>query len=99
MNFKPGDKVWIDIPPPGYTLQAGTYAGVAVRPAGRPMPPGSWIVDVEGHQPPSGCEFASHEHYMRRRDDPPPQKQIKREETGDWELCPWRPASVPEEVA
>lgn len=29
----------------------------------------------------------------------PPDSQRKREEIGDWELCPWRPVSVPKEIA
>jgi len=69
MNFKPGDKVWIDIPPPGYVLPAGTYAGIAVNICHDW--PDSWIVDVEGHPPPSGSQFSALERHMRRRYDPP----------------------------
>lgn len=98
MNFKPGDKVWIIVPGECSYLQPGLYAGVCVRPE-YGYAPGCWVVDIEGHYPPLGKEFASQEQYMERRDDPPPQQAPKRDEVGDWELCPWRPVSVPKESA
>jgi hypothetical protein len=69
MNFKPGDKVWIDVPVPGYELPVGTYAGIVVSICHNWR--GSWIVDVEGHRPPPDAYFAAHERHMRRRYDPP----------------------------
>ena len=101
MNFKPGDKVWIDNAAGGH-YPGGTYAAVLIsakphRPTANPTT-GWWTADIDGIPPYKGLYPLAHESNMRRRDDPP-QQEPKREATGEWDLCPWRPASVREEVA
>ena len=105
MNFKPGDKVWLDIahhsvvPPGAYSsviVRAPTSSEMAfIHPLWLNRSVGAWwIIDVEGL---SKLALAPEAMLMRR--DDPPEQQPQREEVGDWELCPWRPPSVPKEPA
>lgn len=95
MKFKPGDKVWIDCDGTGF-LPQGTYAGVALEEDpmwlcgdGSPL----WRVDFEGYVPPPGVEaFLASPRNMRPRFDPPEQKEPRREATGTWGSCVWKPA-------
>lgn len=64
MNFKPGDKVWIDNP--GGLFPQGTYAGVVSGHARFQI--GHWRVDVEGVDSSNIC---CRPEIMRRRYDPP----------------------------
>ena len=106
MNFKPGDKVWVDNQPGGF-YPGGTYAAVLIeycgdyaRPASKANAPagGWWHADIEGIPPVNGTYPFAHETNMRRRDDPPG-KDPQREEVGEWALCPWQPAHSRKEVS
>lgn len=98
MSFKPGDKVWVENQPGGYLL-GGTYPAVVVCNAdGRfgILNAEWWEIEISNIDK---RPLFSHQSTMRRRDDPPPQQEPQREAVGDWALCPWRPVSVPKEIA
>lgn len=85
----PGQKVWIANE--GGRYPASVYAAIAVAPATGPRwvgHPGWWWVDIEG----IGNGLFGHQQQMSPRDDPPPQQEPKREQTGHWDSCVWKPA-------
>lgn len=96
MKFKPGDKVWVNVlGGDGSILAPGSYAAViaashcSVPSCWFNSQPGYWVVDVEGHD--FGGNFHAHENSLTRRDDPPAQEEPKREATGNWDSCVWKP--------
>ena len=95
MKFKPGYKVWVHIRGgDGAILQPGDYRGVVTAERCEVSrcwfnAPGYWIVDVEGHF--LGNNFHAHENSLSPRDDPPAQQEPKREATGKWDSCVWKP--------
>lgn len=87
MKFKPGDKVWVLSARslPG-DRPVGVDAGVILGPC--PHWDDWWDLEIEG----AGAPWCAHQDYIRRRDDPPPQQEPKREATGNWDSCVWKPA-------
>ena len=94
MNFKPGDKVWVItlFALPG-DLPVGTSAGVIIEPS--PIGVGGWRLVIEGY--PAWDTWCAHQNCLRPRHDPPPQQEPKREATGSWDHCVWKPATTREE--
>lgn len=97
MKFKPGDKVWmLVIGGDSSIIAPGNYAAaIAASHCSAPScwfngQPGYWVVDVEGHY--MGGNFHAHENCLIPRDDPPPAQEPKREATGQWDSCVWKPS-------
>jgi hypothetical protein len=56
-------------------------------------PPMQYLVHVDSH----GTRVYASDNCLRKK--PPPDNQRQREETGEWELCPWRPSVATKEPA
>lgn len=100
MPYNAGDKVWVTGQEPGSPFPAGRHAGVVLGSHWESGWP--YAVDVPGCPWPGDDEpptrWVCREIDLRPRRDPDKQK---REETGDWNLCPWQPkrATVSEDSA
>lgn len=81
----PGQKVWFECRG-GKQLADGVYAAIAITPWMTDR--GWWAIEIEGDPWP---RFA-HQDFLRPRDDPPPQREPKREQIGSWDGCGWQPA-------
>lgn len=88
----PGQKVWIVEDGNGDCLPAGAHAAVVIAPNRDWGEPGWWDVHLEDWpNHPKGQ--SAHERRMQPRgDDPPPQREPKREQIGSWDGCGWQPA-------
>lgn len=93
MNFKVGDRVWIDNPkqPSGsrQIYPPGIYPATIVELAPvRFWGDTCWWCDAEA----LGGKVGVPEGIMRPRYDPPPQQEPKHESVGNWDSCVWKPA-------
>lgn len=95
MKFKPGDKVWVHSSEGG-EFPNGEFEGVVTRYNNDLFDPGyPYLVDVPAcpYPWPGGrteIEWVCQECDLRPRGD----DKIKRQELGEWDLCPWRPERV-----
>lgn len=81
-----GQKVWFDCRG-GRQIPDGTYAAVVIAPY---IGDGWWAVELEEEAIP--FPRMAHQNHLRARDDPPPQQEPKRETTGNWDACVWKPS-------
>jgi hypothetical protein len=83
MKYKAGDLVWVKVVPANLYLPPGEYAGTVKGPSFRRP---HYTVEIEGYS--MTDDWTCDAPILRPRKPP---DELKREEVGAWDLCPWQP--------